>query len=307
MSVTRVDVVDIKATNTEDFHREYDLTYRVITDSESDGPDTVLASGSLPTYGQPYAYGSESNPFASCRFVGNARRDQGEKTRKAWLVDAKFSTRGSNRDPNDQPGKPLDWAWKVSGSFGTGQKYSNKDRTGRALANSANEPFEDVPPIDDQILLLTLEKNLPTLSLSQWADSRGKVNDATLWGLPARRVKLMQWSWTPQWTGAGQAYVACKWEVAINFDGYYYEPRDEGYREITGVDAEGLTTYAPILINGELPSKPEYLNGSGERLNAAFDPVYFNGVGGNPDPFEIEEEYDLGSIFPAVLPGPITA
>lgn len=307
MSVTRVNAIAVTATNTEDLHREYHVTYRVICDSTADGPVTVLNAGNLPRYGEQFSYNSDTDAFATCRFVGNCRMEKFEEgSQRSWLVDASYSTRGSNRDPSDQPGKPLDWAWKVSGNYGTGQKYSQKDKTGRALVNSAQEPFEDVPPIDDQLLLLTLEKNLPTISLTQWADSRGKVNDDTLWGLAARRVKLVQWSWQPQWTGAGAAYVACKWDVAINLDGYYYEPLDQGFRELVGFDNANKAIYEPIKVMGELPSKPVLLNGAGERLNAAFDPVYFDGLGGNPDPFEIEEEYDLNSIFPAVLPGPIT-
>jgi hypothetical protein len=304
VSVTNIGFISVSGTDTEDWHRQYDVVAQVTCSSESDGPQTVLNGvRSSLQYGSTFAYGNDSDPYATLRSIRNARRTD---KRKIWQVDLQYSTKGSQRDPADQPGDPLSWAWKVRGSFGSGQKWLTKDRTGRALVNSANEPFEDVPPIDNPLLILALEKNTATIDLDQWAEARGKVNDATLWGLSGRRVRLMQWAWDVAWTGNGQAYIVNKFEVSIDFDGYYYEPLDMGFREIDGIDLDGNATYSPMLLKGELPSKPLFLNGQGGRLAEGANPIYFDGVGDNPEPFELEDQYDFSTIFPATLPGPIT-
>lgn len=307
MSVVSVTKRDWSGTVAEDGHREYMITYCVRTNSESDGPAVVLASGSLPVRGDMYVSGNDADVFAGCSFVGNARRDKSDATRLLWLVDAKFTTKGSKEDPNNPPGDPLSWAWKVSGSFGAGQRYPTKDIADRAIVNTADEPFEDVPPVDEPTIILKLEKNTATVSLSQWYSAKGHVNSTEIWGLPVRTMRLLQWNWSPQFTGAGRVYVNNQFEVEVNFAGYYFKPLNVGYREKLGVDADGKATYRAITANGELIAKPAYLDTFGQRQLAGEDPVYFDGEGDNPQGFKLEYEYDFTQIFPATLPFPITS
>lgn len=309
MSVTSCVVKNTTGEITEELHREYTVSLEIQTNTASDGPVVVLAyvAGVYP-YGTPYARGNDYDQFAVVRKIGPVKPVHAtDRKQTMWSCELKYSTKGTKRDPNDQPGDPLQWSWKISGASGAGQKWLTKDRTGRALVNSADEPFEDVPPIDDPLIVLSLQKNTPTLSLSQWRNSRGKVNSATLWGLSRRKVKLREWKWDIAWTSAGVAYVDNKFEVEINEDGYNYQPADVGTREKTGVDQNGNTTYEVILIKGEIPARPQFLDGAGRRKTDAADVVYFDGLNGNPDPFELEDEYDFSAFFPAVLPGPIVS
>ena len=306
MSVQSVAVLNVVGNVVEEVHREYTVTYRVITSTRADGPYVVLSSGNLPQRGQYYSYGNDLDIFATCKQIGPARLERGEDSGKVWLVDAVFSTKGSSRDPADNPGDPISWAWKVRGSFGSGQRYYVKDANGRAIVNSAGDPYEDVPPVDEPRMTLSLEKNTATIDIDQWAETRGKVNSAAIWGLAARRVKLLQWSWDVQWTGQGAAYVANKFEVEINDEGYYYQPRDEGFHELLGVKADGSRNTRHIKAEGELVSKPQLLNGQGLVLPAGQAPVYFDAAAGATQRYELEGEYDFTQIFPSVLPGPIT-
>lgn len=306
MSVQSVAVANVVGNVVEEVHREYTVTYRVITSTRADGPYVVLSSGNLPQRGQFYAYGNDLDVFATCKQIGPARLERGEDSGKVWLVDALFSTKGSNRDPADNPGDPISWAWKVRGSFGSGQRYYTQDANGRAIVNSSDEPFEDVPPVDEPRMMLSLEKNTATLNIDQWSETRGKVNSSSIWGLPARRVKLVQWSWDVQWTGQGAAYVANKFEVEINDEGYYYQPLDQGFRVKMGLNADGTFDYAPIFARGELIAKPVNLDGQGAQLLAGQPAVYFDAAAGATQRYELEGEYDFTQIFPAVLPGPIT-
>ena len=301
MSVSSVALMSVTGSMTEDFHREYVGEIQIATTSAAnDGPVTVLNAiiGAFP-YGSSFTHGTEADILAVVRSIGNVRRRSGVAAadRLIWSGEVRWSTRGTKHDPSDPPGDPTNWAWRVRGLNGTG----------RALVNSSDEPFEDVPPIDDPNAVLSLEKNTPTLSLSQWTEARGKVNSASLWGLDARCVRLVKWDWQVQWTGIGQAYVSNSFEVHVNEAGYYYQPADVGFREKAGVNVDGTPAYTPIIVNGEIPSKPVYLNGAGHIKQDGNAVVYFDGQGGNPEPFELEDQYDLGAIFPASLPGPIVS
>lgn len=306
MSVSRVDVVNVVGNTVEEVHREYTITYRVITTTRADGPYVVLSAGNLPRRGDFYQYGNDLDIFATCKSIGPARLERAEDTGKAWLVDAVFSTKGSQRDPADNPGDPISWAWKVSGSFGSGQWYPRKDANGRAIANTADEPFEDVPPIDDPRMIISLEKNTASLNIDTWKKTRGKVNSSPLWGLPVRQVKLLQWSWNVQFTGQGAAYISNKFEVEINDEGYYYSPLDQGFREKLGKKPDGKPNYWTVLLNGELPTRPVRLDGNGQVLLEGQASVYFDAAAGLTKRYELEGEYDFTTIFPSVLPGPIT-
>lgn len=305
MSVVSVTCVDVSGDITEEGHRTYVKTFEVRTNSRTDGPFTCMSSGSLPVRGDTYAYGSESDVFASCKRVGNFKLRDVDKTGQLWRCEAQYSTAGSKEDPNNQPGNPLDWAWKISGGPNGDRKVMNKDKDGRAIQNSSDEPFEPLPEITAPNGLISLAKNTATISLTTWWDYQGAVNDADIWGLgAARRARINSWTWEVVFYGNGGQYIANRFEVECNRNKFQYEPLDRGFRRLTGVDIYGKPSFSPITIQGELPSKPVMLDGLGETLNAGASPVFFDGIGGNPNPFKLEDEVDFSAIFPNPLPGP---
>ena len=305
MSVTAVTCVDVAGDTTEEGHRTYTKTFEIRTNSRMDGPYTCMQSGSLPWRGDSYSHGSEADPFAMCKKVGNFKLREVDSTSQLWRCEAMYSTAGSKEDPDNQPGNPVDWAWKVSGGITGDRKVMAKDKDGRAIKNSSDEPFEPLPEVIYPNVVINLSKNSAYISLSQWWEYNGSVNDAAIWGLTAaRKARINSWTWEVVFYGNRQKYIANKFEVEINTKTFVYAPLDQGFRRLTGVDINGKPSFSPITIHGELPSKPVLLDGLGETLNAGASPVFFDGVGGNPASFKLEDEVDFSAVFPNPLPGP---
>jgi hypothetical protein len=305
LSVTSVTAIEATGDITEEGAREYVVTLEVITNSVNDGPYTVLTTASLPTRGQQYSYGGESDPYAFCRRVGGCKLRDVDGTRKIWRLSAHYSTLGSKENPENQPGNPLDWAWKISGRVTGDRKPKFKDRNNRAIANSADEPFDPAPELLSPNVLLDLKKNTATISLEQWWNSQGAVNNADIWGLgSSRKARINTWTWDIIYTGNGGAYIANHFEVEVRRDKFLFEPLDQGFRKKIGINGNGEPEYAPILIRGDIPSKEIPLDGQGSVLLAGAPLVFFDGAGDNPEPFELEDEIDFSSIFPNPLPGP---
>lgn len=225
---------------------------------------------------------------------------------KVWNVPVTYSSRpyaqGTGNPADVGKDNPVDWEWKVSGSFASYLKAVTKDWNGTAVLNSADEPFIPLPEQDDPRDVLVLEKNTANIDLSVRKQFRGAVNSLPIWGLDAREAKLMQWEFQVCWNGI-DAYISNRFEIHIQYGGWLFQPLDQGFREKVGI-VNGLNDYREITVRGERIRTPALLDGAGARLLAGNNPVFFDGAGGNPAAFEIEPEKDFFDLFPGLLPGP---
>jgi hypothetical protein len=97
MAVTSVQI--LHATDVErraKFLRKI-ITYRIVVNSQTDGPDTIYASASIPTvdvsgYAAPFKYGTDSdNASLICREVRNLRKVvKWNGSVSVWQIDAEF-------------------------------------------------------------------------------------------------------------------------------------------------------------------------------------------------------------------------
>lgn len=311
MAVTDVKFLDATGTETEDGTIGYTSRWQVLTNAMLDGPRTVLAASELPRRGHLYAVPSgESDGVASCRSrsVSLAGVDE---TRKRWIVSCEYSSKGSSSNPDDQAGgpqNPVDWSWRCSGDTWARMEAPDYDRNGRPFLNTALEPFMPPPENENIDPLIVLEKNHPSLNLTAWNESQGKVNSGIVWELAARKVKLKRWTFQQHWTGGGGMYFSNRLEVEIKFSGYYYQPPNMGHREIVGVDpVTGKPVVRQILDELSVPlSRPVPLDQFGQQLPAGAATLFFDQQAGPLQRFEKEDEYDLSSILPPVLPGNFT-
>jgi len=268
-----------------------------------------LSAPGLPKRGDTYAFGADSDPFASCRGRTCSFRDANQ-TRKLFVVTSNYSTRGSSQDPGQSGNDtdPINWAWRCRLDTWTRMEAPDFDRNGRPFLNTVDEPFLPPPEKENPDPLIILEKNHLIVDLGVWAEAQGKVNSGVLWGLAARSVKLRKWVADPHWTGNGMMYWSFRMEIEIKFAGWYFQPPNLGHREFTGINP---TTGAPIFreFRDEFwhpLARPQPLDMLGQALPAGANPVFFDQAGGLLQRFELEDEYDLSSILPATLPGNFT-
>lgn len=310
MAVTDVNKISAEMTEEPTGHRAYTVLYEVITNDVNDGPAVVRQAATLPQIGDTYSYGNDTDQYAACVTRGPISLESADKTRKKWRVPVIYTSRpaeGSN-PANKGKDNPVDWEWEVSASFAQNTKAVLHDKDGLSVWNTAHEPFIPAPEMDDPRLVIVLKKNTPTISLLTWARYRGTVNSEPFWGLAARQIKIMQWSWNVRRIGYVE-YIENTIECHIIYDEtgrtWDFMPLNQGFRERLGFNPDGTWKYRQIRDDsGNLIRQPVPLDAFGKKLLAGADPLFFDGTG-VLDPFQIDREEDFSVIFPESLPGPI--
>jgi hypothetical protein len=308
MSVVSVNEIESVFTEAQDGNRQYVATYEIISNSILDSIADIYQAYGLPQRGETYDFNGTYDPLAVC-LTRTFKYRSVKEGRKVWTCTANFDSKGSKDDPQNKDKHPLDWAWKFTGSYLSRMLSPEKDINDRAPQNVNGEDFLPPPEADDPISELQAEKNTSTISLATWTAYRNSVNNATFWGLPARAIKLAAWSWNPMYTDNGQGYIANKFTLhvkrGVDGDLWNYRPLNQGFTEAVW-GAHGKTV-RQILDERSIPiSKPKLLDALGAQNAEGLPPVWFDGEGGNPDPFEFEVEKDFSAIFPSSLPYPIT-
>lgn len=312
MAVTAVNAISSTLKITDDRERQYTVLYEVLTDSRTDGPKTVASAGGLPSPGTSYSYGDETDVDALC--IGAAGdigyRDLGE-SRKVWVVPVLFGTAGitggSNSDGSSGP-QQIDGPWVVSGDTVGRMVAKLSDLDGVPLCNSVGERFIPAPESQLNMATVKLSRKTSSLNFLDWLTTVDAINSTAFWGQVAYTWKCLRWTWSVQWRGFN-AYVQNDVELQYNASGWKFAPVDYGKRYIDPLDAfngDGSTKYKPIRQQGELSSEGEFLDGFGHLLLPGASPVLLDGNGGRSGPFRLNGTTDFNSIFPAVIPGPIT-
>lgn len=307
MSVTDVNYISTQGNEQEDGTIDYDVVVEAITNAVTDGAKTVLAYSGVPKRGDFYSYGGETDPTSSCRSRQVTLRDVKE-TRKVWRVALKYSSKGSSQDPGgNSGGDPIDFGWHVSLATQSRMVAPDKDRNDRPFVNTALEPFLPPPEKEEYYPVLRFTKNATSINLTAFSEAPGKVNSVAMWGAGVRLFKLADWSAEPHYVGPGVMYWSQTFVVEVKWGGHYYQPANMGHRELAGVRPDGTVIYKAILDDLKIPlARPVPLDINGAQSLAPAAPLFFDQAAGALQKFEIEDEYDLSTILPPVLPGNFT-
>jgi hypothetical protein len=247
MAVSAAKMIDFGATVDSEGHREFTVKHEVFTNDPynagadtGDGPQTALGASGIPAVGSSWNYGNDSDPWARClplRTVKPFGNKKGERV-QFFHVESKFSTKPLNRCMADDRDDPLLEPQRVSGSSIAYTVEAIKDRFETPLLSSSHEPLRG-PQVefDAHRPQIVIEQNVGTLELALCTSLVDTVNDDTLWGLVARRVKLSDFTWEEKWYGTCVYYYTrtfvfdIKNKVGDLFDRVL---RDEGTKALNG-------------------------------------------------------------------------
>ncbi len=213
-------------------HRTYTLVTRVITDDLSDGPESIYngASG-LPSIGDSWAQGNDSDVWARCTPYLRVTPVRQKTPCQVWDVENKFTTRPLNRCQDDSIEDPLLEPQKVSGSFVKYLKELSKDRHDKLILSSSHERVTGLS-IDDNRPQVVIEQNVASLDLPTFSAMIDHLNDATLWGLGPRKIKLSDAPWERKLYGTCTYYYTRIFTFDIKFEGWdFSDVADAGFRE----------------------------------------------------------------------------
>jgi hypothetical protein len=262
----------------KDGHRSYIMQTKVRTNDPADGPSVVFNTPGLPAIGSTWAEGNDVDAYAYCwptlkvtQFGSKGEPDQ------TWLVENKFSTEPLTRCQTTSIDDPLAEPATISGSFLKYRVEATHDRSGTALLNSSGEQFRgSIVERDKSSPTIRIGQNLATLPLATYAPMIDTLNDATLWGLPARSIKLSNASFERRLFGVCTFYYNVVYEFDVDYSTFDRDILDHGTKLLKA----GGTPDDPRDYNVAKDSNGEnteiLLDGSGGALTSFASPFVFN-------------------------------
>lgn len=219
MSATCLGRIDWSVDRDKEGHREYELVTRVLTTAATDGPATVMNAAGLPTVGSTWSFGGDSDPWAFCWPTMSVKPQIKTEPNRHWTVKQKFSTRPMQRCQDTTIEDPLAEPDRISGTFVKYLRNTEVDRNDKKIASSSHELITGIQK-DDARATVTIEQNVMSLDLEQFTEMMNTVNDAELWGLSSRKVKLGAITWSRQMWGVCNYYYVRRFEFEIRFEGF---------------------------------------------------------------------------------------
>ncbi len=243
----------------ESGNRTYGITHLVkVTDPWNDGPNTVLNAVGLPTIGSVWNFGTDLDLFAYCTPRASVRihDEQEGDAPEFYRVDQEFTSEPLEKCQDDQVEDPLLEPQKVSGSFVKTTQEAVFDRFGDVVRSSSHELFRGAQvEVDSHRPTVTIEQNVGTLGLSTFSAMINKLNDSTMWGLPARTIKLSDITWTRKVYGSCNYYYTRIFTFDIDFNTFDRNILDEGTKALEGHWDKTTGEWTLDNING-LPPDP---------------------------------------------------
>ena len=123
---------------------------------------------------------------------------------------------------------------------------------------------------------VSIGMNLSVLPLSTFAPMVDTVNDAVLWGLPKRCVKLTNVSWSRQLYGTCTFYYTVNYEFDCRYDTFDRKVYDEGTKilnkDIANADKTNPEHFVRYKdVNGDYSRV--FLDGNGAAITGSASPV----------------------------------
>lgn len=190
-------------------HRTYHIKYKVWGET-TDGPANALQTPGLPLPGSIWAVDNDLDVYAWCRQETTVTEEVTDEPNRLFHVEKVFSTKPPDSRKgrcNDTPIEdPLLEPDRISGDFATSTSEATHNRFARALTNSSWEQIKgQLVEFEGSRFVITVEQNVPALQLGLLNALKDCLNDAPLWGLPARCLKFKAGPWTRKFYG--QCYV----------------------------------------------------------------------------------------------------
>ena len=265
-------------TRDEEGYRSYKIEWGVLADP-LDGPATILNTPGLPAVGSFWNFDNDSDAWAFCTPEVKISPYQSQEPNILWTVEQTFSNRPITRCNNTTIDDPLSEPDKVSGSFVKYTKEATKQwnpDTGDFDLYLVNSSFEQIrgsaAERDYNRPTVRIEKNISTLPLSTFSQMVDYLNDSTLWGLPARCVKLSNVSWERKIYGTCYYYYTVTYEFDIDYFTFDRILLDEGTRKLAPGGTPGNPKHYINIKDPQDEDVKMILNGAGDVWDGTGDP-----------------------------------
>jgi hypothetical protein len=258
-------------------HRTYTVELHVKTDDDSEGPAVVMQCPGLAVPGSIWIVGSDTDIWAWATPQMEVEPIRKGEPGYFWKVTQHFTTKPPSADKSrpydaDPIEDPLLEPQRVSGSFIEKTEEGQYDRFGSPIATSSHEGIRGAQnewPSDGGDTI-SVEQNVADLELGLLSLMKNWVNDAPLWGLPARCIRFKSYTWDKKYYGASSYYYTRRLEFEANRSGFDRVLLDEGTKVLNGhwdIQGSGCTLNL-TTSGGAITSATVNAGGTGYSVSA---------------------------------------
>lgn len=270
-------------------YRNYKLLLLVEADDAQDGPHTISQASGMPIVGTPWLFGNDNDFWAFCWPTASFTPILTKEPNRYWQAELNFSNKPMSRCQDNSIEDPLLEPPKISGSFTRWTKKAKRDRNGKMIKSSSHEPIDGLE-VDANRPSIVIVQNLPTAGVEGFAEMVDTLNDAPLWGMDERKIKLSNVSFDQKIYGTCNFYYTRTLEFEVRREGFDFEDvLDVGWKVRRGKwegtplawnpddDADNTDPNDFIVFKdskGENFPQRTPLDGQGDPLTDPLTPVY---------------------------------
>ena len=268
--------------------RRYSELWRVDVDSLTDTQVDALLATNIPSIGDTFS----DDTGSYCVSLTPRSLD-----RYAWSIVAQYSSK------QEFSTNPLNDPVVVTWDDDPYQKPAFEDSSGNAICNSAGDPFDPPPEVDDSRGTIIIQKNVGATpgyvrgyrnAVNSNAFRVGRsATDPFILTVAAESAKIRRFAMSAikKRSGTEFAVLTIEMQVLDDADDWTLRNLDRGFNVKRSGDATKRDKV--LLDDGSEPSEPVLLDGSGARLA---NPSASNAV-------FIEDDYYTLKAFENTIPG----
>jgi hypothetical protein len=200
--------------------------YDVHTDSATDGQFEVLSATDLPNVSSLHW----SYPLATLRFYNSVQRVALDH----WTVGLQYSNEKS--DKGATPEDPLSWTIKWNLSFDTIledlEEDAQKTNPKVEVKNTAGDVFDPSPTKRKRTAVLSIQRNLSSLSLGLVRAAIDTVNDGLFLDQPAKQVLCRDISANGPHFYEDTVYAEVTFQFEMDRDSHLVKLLSQGYNQL---------------------------------------------------------------------------
>lgn len=308
-----------------------DRTYKVIhrvNCGKADGPANAIQCPGLPLPQSYWQFQDDIDVWAFCTWKADVTpvvREGGGNVH--FDVEQEFTTKNQTRKCTEgQVEDPLLQPPRVSGGFVKQTEEATLDRYGLPITNSAHEMVRGpLVEFDKSRNTVHIEQNVIDLELDIISAMNDTVNDAPLWGVIARGIKITVGPWEVKFYGTCFKYYTRTFDFEVNIrtdpttgsivSGWDRDLLDEGTKCLRGDwerDPLAIRYGEWIVVDGVTGAQPgdfqRFKDWNGENtkviLDGAGSPIRENtgtGTGNAPGNIHVEK-YDESNFLVLGIP-----
>lgn len=237
---------------------EYDMSWKVTTDSKDDGPFSVRTFIGIK-YGDVYQHGTEKDVLAVCTRISEHEMLGGDLF--DWQVDVHFE-----RPPKEEAGEqsasenPIDDPIQIEWGYEERQRSTLVDIHGHPIVNPVGDPYDELIAVDDFRRTLLIVRNEKTFPKALADSLSNKLNDAPWNGYAPKTIKLKPITAVRQWNTAIGPYWAVRYEFVFAAIGETWETElvSKGFHHYSTANnaATKRRIYLPYPSQSGIESEP---------------------------------------------------